>query len=170
MSKVGLNVPCETCGQRTRVIAQDSKGVGKVGYDLECGHRAGWKPEDAHKDFAVGIEYRPKYVHSHVNALYIDRRIGGRILGEVRTAMINASTGRLLFEYDVATPLTEEMAFHLMEDLIGLLPGMRIAFVNADPKQHPATNLAKYVSNDRGEKHSFFTNTGEAQDWLLSDR
>ena len=90
-----------------------------------------------------------------------------KLLLDLRTALIDTRRGRLLFEYELAFAMSPDETFELMNGMMRMFPGMRIAFVTSDPRHQMSLDSGIDVSIAAGQEHQSFTDPAAAQEWLL---
>lgn len=73
----------------------------------------------------------------------------------------------MLLESEIAHVLSDDEVLNFMNELIALLPGVRIAFVSRDPKHRASLKLAVEVGRAAGQEHQLFTEFASAEEWLL---
>ena len=93
-----------------------------------------------------------------------------KLFKEIRTAVIAAEIGRLMFEYEAAHALTPEETFDLINELITVLPGMSIALVCRDPRHRPSLHFGATVRLGAGEERRSFTDPPPRKNGCLTIR
>jgi hypothetical protein len=121
---------------------------GTVGYDLRT---------EAHEE----------YVAAYVRSVEFTAEMGAALFRQIRNAMIDARRARLLLEYEFAHTPSEDATFALIAEVKKTLSGMRVAFVNDQPRQRSSIDLAQRLSRHIDEDHNYFTATRPAIKWLL---
>lgn len=112
----------------------------------------------------------PDHLYARVRAVEITPEIAARLLRETKDALIDARSGRLLLECEIAHTLNESEAFTLVEQLRRIMPGLRIALVNRDARHFPSFRLSVGLAISSGEDHAFFADPAAAREWLVQDR
>lgn len=110
-----------------------------------------------------------EYLHAIARTVEFTPEVTQAMLPEIRSVVARERTGRILFEYDLAFALNEEQMFAIAGEWARVFPGMRIAFVNSDPKHFPALQFATGIAAAAGHEYRHFTNRREAEVWLLSE-
>ncbi|HEV7699841.1 MAG TPA: hypothetical protein VGO43_06405 [Pyrinomonadaceae bacterium] len=109
------------------------------------------------------------YLYARVRAIAITPAITIRLLREVKNELTAARNGRLLLECEIAHALDESEAFALTGELLRMMHGLRIAFVNRDTRHFRAFNLSVGLAVSTGEDHRFFADPSTAREWLLRE-
>ena len=110
---------------------------------------------------------RKRYVHAQVRAVKITPEISEPLLREIRSAVADARTGWLMFEYEIAHRLTENEIFCFLNEVIRTFPGVRIALVTSEPRHLSAQHLGVSIGLDAGQDYAAFTSAAQAERWLL---
>src|SRR5438477_12640792 len=113
-------------------------------------------------EYDLVTDPRSGYLFARVRTVALTSEVASRLLPELRRALLDARRTRLMLEYDVAHALTEDEALEFRNNMIKVLPGMRIAFVTEDAKHDPSLRFGTAVAEQAREDHRFFTDTASA--------
>lgn len=118
-------------------------------------------------EYDLTTEERADYLFARVHAVRMTSDVAKRALRETRNALMQAGTGRLLLEYELAHTLSDSETVAVMRDVLEIMPGMRIAFLDADSRHMDSLHLATSVGVQAGEEHHYFSDPRAAEKWLL---
>jgi hypothetical protein len=118
-------------------------------------------------EYDLTFEERDGYLLATLRAVAVGPANTPRILREIRSAMMDARTGRLLWRSEIAHTPTEADTLEIVNEIMKTLPGMRIAFVNEDPRHSDVLRFAASLSLQSGEEHMTFRDVASAEKWLL---
>ena len=121
-------------------------------------------PEPA---YDLEVERRPGYVRFYIRACETPPAVARTIIRRIREGVMNEHTGRVMIESQIARPETEGNIRTIMNNLIEMLGGYRVAFVNLNTEQGSEWTFATQVGREGGEDHRYFTSTEPAENWLL---
>jgi hypothetical protein len=125
---------------------------------------------DVVREFDLTTEPCEDHLYAHVRTVAMTPRLYRTLFKDIRDVVLENRAGRLLIEYEAAHVLTEHETFELMEELVKVMPGMRIAIVARDPKHRPSLNVSAFVGIETGEEIRSFTDPAVAEEWLLGDQ
>lgn len=162
MSRIGLKVICETCGENSRITAETKLPSGIKVLDLDCGHLN----TDDEMQFTLDTERRAGYLYANLKARTITPSIAFQIHRALERTIKTAATGRVMLVTQLGSVLDENEIFEAMGDFMTLMPGYRVAFVNGNMDQRSAMDLAALIGIQAGQNYKSFDSHIDAEEWL----
>ena len=120
-------------------------------------------------DFDLVTDVRGGHLAARVRAISITPDVTERFLREIRYKLVGERLGHLLLEFELAHAMTETEVFDVMRTFSSMMPGLRIAVVNADPRHHPSLQFGIRVSQEFGQDYRYFTEADAAHQWLTGN-
>lgn len=121
----------------------------------------------ADKVYELTTEPRPGYLKVQLQAASTPPEVARTIFKDIREKAVDARTGRVMIEASIAQLEEQPDIVTIMSDLIRIMPGYRIAFVNPNKDQREKMTFAALVGQNIGEDHQYFDSQKQAEDWLL---
>jgi hypothetical protein len=119
-------------------------------------------------DFDLATVVRKDYIAVRVRAIAIGTDIAERFLREIRLSLAQHRLGNALLEFEIAHTLTDKEVFDVMRTFSTVMPGLKIAVVNRDPRHHPSVEFGVHASQKFGQDLAYFTDPRVAEQWLTS--
>src|SRR6476646_3331815 len=89
-------------------------------------------------DFDLSTEVHADYVAALIRVVSITPDVAKRFLDEIRQTLARERLGRLLLEFELAHAMTEAEVFEVIQTFSAVMPGLKIAVMNRDPRHHPS--------------------------------
>ena len=119
------------------------------------------------QDYKLETAGRGGYFFACVVATCISRDLVDRLLTEVNSPLRFSRTGRLLFEWRIDDLSCDAHIFLLMRELIKVMPGVKVAFLNSNDAQQDAMAFAATIGQQQAEEHHYFAHAASAEKWLV---
>jgi hypothetical protein len=119
-------------------------------------------------DFDLATVVREDHIAVRVRAVAIGADIAERFLREIRLSLAQHRLGHVLLEFEIAHALTDKEVFDVMRTFSTVMPGLKIAVVNHDPRHHPSFEFGVHASQKFGQDLAYFTDSRVAERWLTS--
>jgi hypothetical protein len=120
-------------------------------------------------DFDLVTSVRDGHLAARVRAISITPDVTERFLREIRYQLVGERLGHLLLEFELAHAMTEAEVFDVMRTFSSVMPGLRIAVMNGDPRHHLSLQFGIRVSQEFGQDYRYFTDTDAAHQWLAAN-
>ncbi|MFL6373486.1 MAG: hypothetical protein ACJ73D_02355 [Pyrinomonadaceae bacterium] len=117
-------------------------------------------------DFDLVMDVHKGHVSAMVRAISINPRVIESILQEIRQTLAGERLGHLLLEFELAHALGESEMFEIMQTFSSVMPGLKIAVMNRDSRQHSSLQFGVQVSQEFGQDYRYFTDAEAADKWL----
>ncbi|HEY2847279.1 MAG TPA: hypothetical protein VGI80_05625 [Pyrinomonadaceae bacterium] len=120
-------------------------------------------------DFDLETEVRGEHIAARVRALEIGPELTRRFLREIRREIAGERFAHLLLEFEMAHAMSEDDIYQIMGTFAEMMPGLKIAVVNRDPRHHPSFAFGVRISQEFGEDYRYFTDVDQATRWLTGN-
>ncbi len=120
------------------------------------------------KPYRLTFNPKPQYLHVHVESNTDSYELSIRFWNEIAAECKQNKWKKVLVEEDIPEDISVAEAFELASELpqIGFF-GVKIAFVDHYIEQEEMNKFSEMVAVNRGLNAKIFTNTNEAEKWLL---
>lgn len=119
-----------------------------------------------HTDFDLLTEIHSDHIEALVRGVSISPDIANRFLREIRQTLSGERLAHLLIEFELAHALTDSEVFEIMRTFSSVMPGVKVALLNRDPRHHPSLQFGVKISQELGEDYGYFTDADAARTWL----
>ena len=119
-------------------------------------------------EYDLKLESREGYLFAGVHTVELTTGIVGRLLRDIRKAVIDTRHGRLMLELDVGFTISEAESLQMIKELRQLLPGIIVAFVATDRKHDTALSIGTGFALFEGETYQYFPDPDTARSWLIA--
>lgn len=124
---------------------------------------------DDPKSYTLTFEERPQYLYARVAARAIDRENATAYLTEVAQRVSKSGMSKLLLYRDIPAMLDDAALFHVTQEFLQMIRGVKAAFVNPHIQNTSSMEFAMTVGKNRGGNYQAFSDISDAEAWLLSD-
>ena len=121
------------------------------------------------RPYSLTLIERPKYLHSLVQFETISRESALICLREITSQCARFGTDRLILERDICLMMPLADIFFMAEDLVRIIDGISVAFVNPYPGLDDQLDVVVLVASNRGADFSVHRTLAAAEKWLVED-
>lgn len=115
------------------------------------------------------LSERQGYLHAMLRAPAMTEYIATHYFPRVAAEADRLRLNRVMILRDVPTSLQAGTLYRVTADLVGLMKGKKIAFVNPYPQIREEINFSITVSTNRGGNYRLFESESDAEGWLLAE-
>ena len=120
------------------------------------------------QDHQLETSERSGYFYACVRAADLNYEVLGPILVEVNRGLKHSRTGCLMLELGISDMSHDPDIFVMMNELISLMPGVKIVLINSNAGQKEAMEFAVAIGRQETEELSYFTDRVTGEKWLTS--
>lgn len=125
-------------------------------------------PSKKQDPYRLTLEERPGYLYAFVEAGHEDYQIARQYWDEILEAAIAAGATRIMVEYSLGDVATITETFQWVSELAPKASGAKIACVDAMSEHAHIHKFSELVAVNRGVAAMAFSNSEEAEKWLLA--
>ena len=123
---------------------------------------------NADKEYQLTIEKRPDYLYARIEATLINRDMVMAYLDEIADKCKRSEYDRLMIDRDIPEMLDDTAIYFIANEFIEKIPGTKTAIINRHEANADALKFAIMVVKNRGARFESFTNSEDAEAWLVA--
>jgi hypothetical protein len=128
------------------------------------------KTPNASKPYELSFEYRPQYLYAYVRGEQDSYEISKQYWQEVADECKKSGCKKVLIEENLRENISMPDMYQFASEILQLgFFGIRVAFVDLQEEQQQLNKFGETVATNRGLFSRIFSNSEEAESWLLSE-
>jgi hypothetical protein len=128
------------------------------------------KTPETSKPYEIFFEYRPQYLYVHVAGEQDSYEISKKYWQEIAEECKKSDCKKVLIEENLRENVSMPDMYQFASEILQLgFFGIRVAFVDLQEEQQQLNKFGETVATNRGLFSRVFSNSQEAENWLLSE-